>query len=164
MKNLSHNPCGIRPGNRGKRGRSWFGSSLRAMACHRAKGICHQFLWPESCPAGVTKSGTARRGAIRNRGRAQSGPGNVSVPVPMQSPRGYPVATARPARQGSAGWLKGCQKAQASREAGRVTVDRLSGSGRAWQCPQNLLIGAARKNVSPNCESKGNLRDKRSDP
>jgi RNase P/RNase MRP subunit POP5 len=81
-------PRGIIPGNRGTESRSWFGFPLRTM--RKRRGGRQLSPAPLGGVATVRKceSGAARRGAIRNRARAESGATEVSTVAPRQLPRG----------------------------------------------------------------------------
>ncbi len=132
-------------------------------AARAATGICHQFLW-RCRNRQYCESGTERRGASRNRVRAESGSGSVSDPALMQLPRGLRLllhdqyattcsgGVAPSARLGWRNWLG----AQGTRRG----VER-RGIGNS---PPAFQAWGGAKNASPKLQVESSLRGKRSDP
>lgn len=97
LKRFAESTTGIIPGDRGKVGDSWCRPPL---ACGNAR--CRQ-ISPAPLAGVVTgpvqhESGAERQDAIRNRGRAESGPQDVSTCGPTQLPRGLWLLLRRPER------------------------------------------------------------------
>src|ERR1700683_4144555 len=99
------------------------------------------------------KSGAERQGAIRNRGRAESGAREVSNRAPTQLPRGYGCYCAD---QNAIAFPGGTTPPKGP---GPVKTDRArkgdgrAGSERARQIPRKLLNWAVCKSTSPNCKA-----------
>jgi hypothetical protein len=85
-ENPAESATGIRPGNRGKGGRSWCVRPLRGAS--RDRHVSPVPLDGVATDPVLRLRNCAARRELRNRVRAESGPGPVSRPAPMQLPRG----------------------------------------------------------------------------
>lgn len=97
LKKVTESTAGIIPGDRGMVEGSWF-----LPPRHNAQALRKAYLTSSSDRSRVrlshTKHGVERRGAIRNRARAESGPRDVSTREPTQLPRGFWLLLRRPER------------------------------------------------------------------
>lgn len=151
--------------NPGRPGKGWWQlvpPSPPSPRKRRAAGICHQFLWSESCPASSPTNqelcGEARLEAVLSRVRSTESfdPQTDAVTHRVE------VATAKDQNVITPPAGRPRQKARSAR-TGRVKEEQsrgVSGLGKARQPPHQGGV----KNASPHCRNPRNLRGKRSDP
>ena len=153
LKEVAESTAGIIPGDRGKAGGSWCRPPLQI-----AKAV-ERHISPVPL-AGVVSGqfthevGTERRGAIRNRARAESGPRVVSTRAPTQLPQRVLVATAQTRTQSRFPAGRPRQKAQLAARAGRAKESRRRGASGPRQSSQNSSMGGRKKRVTPLQERK----------
>jgi hypothetical protein len=129
----------IIPGDRGKVDGNWCRQPLRNPAQATPPGKYHQFLWPESCPVSIHEPGTVRRGAIRNRIQAESGPQRVSICAPTQLPQRVWLLLRRPERRCVSRRAHPAKRPRSLARAGRAREAQLRGvsePGKARQPPR----------------------------
>ena len=154
---------GIIPGNRGKVGGNWCRPPLRIRESGTGR---HISLVPLAgvVPGQFThESGAERRGAIRNRARAESGSREVSTRAPTQLPRGLWLLLRRPERRRVSRWADPTKRPRLLAQARRVKEARLRGVSEPGKARQPSQLGR-RENTSPHCKHQSNLRAKRLDP
>jgi hypothetical protein len=135
-----------------------FGAAMRNRGnITSSSGRCHD-------RPGTMNSGAERRGAIRNRVRAESGPQEVSTCAPTQLPRGLWLLLRRPERSRVSRRDNPRQKARfAENERGaQGRRDRGERAGEAKPVKPPQLGGV--KNRITQLQSERSLRVKRSDP
>jgi hypothetical protein len=153
---------GIRPGNRGKGGRSWCVRPLRGAS--RDRHVSPVPLDGVATVPVLRLRNCAARREFRNRVRAESGPGSVSGPAPMQLPRGLRLllhdqsAAFRPGRSPT------FHKARLSNRRGAQRADR-GGERRGMATTrQPSELGAVPQTGITQLQVERSLRGKRSDP
>ena len=162
LKRFAASTTGIIPGNRGKAGDSWCHPPLpRGNACGRQ-------ISPAPLAGFVTgpvqhESGAERRGAMRNRVRAESGPQDVSTCGLTQLPRGLWLLLRGPERSRASRRATPAKRPGSERDGARKG-GVAARSERAWQSPSTSSNGAVGKNRITLLQGERNLRVKRSDP
>lgn len=158
-ENPAESATGIIPGNRGKDGGNW---------CRRPHGGASRRRHMSPVPLdGVAADPVLRlrncaaRSELRNRVRAESGPGLVSGPALMQLPRGlWLLLYNQDAAQRSGGSTP--PKGPACK-AGRERDAARRGAGESGKARKTSYLGR-RENRVTQLQIESNLRGKRSDP
>jgi hypothetical protein len=156
--------AGIIPGDRGKGGGSWCRGPLRTAQAELQRHISPVPLAGVVSGQFTHESGTERRGAIRNRARAESGPRTVSIRAPTQLPQRVLVATVQTRTQSRFPAGQPRQKASLAARARRAREQRPRGASGPGKVRETSSKGRSRKTWSPRCKRESNLRVKRSDP